>query len=256
MLKIATWNVNSLNVRLSQVLEWLEKNQPDVLALQEIKMQNTQFPFAAIEAMGYHAVVSGQKAYNGVAILSRTEGIDKVDNLAHFTDPQRRILGITWQGIRIFNVYVPNGSEVGCDKYQYKLTWLQHLLQMMQSELNQHDKLIILGDFNIAPADEDVYDATKFTDSILVSVAERKALEQLFNLGLQDTFQLFLPQKNRFSWWDYRAAAFKRNLGARIDLILASKLLAIQCISCEIDTTPRSLPRPSDHAPVMATFSL
>lgn len=255
MLKIATWNVNSLTVRLSQVVEWLKENQPDVLALQEIKMQNDAFPFTIFEELGYHALVSGQKTYNGVAMLSCIRGNQPLTELIDFADdPQRRVLGMLWQDIYIVNVYVPNGNLVGCDKYQYKLIWLNHLYQTAQILLNQYDKLIILGDFNIAPTDEDVFDPIQWKDGILVSPLERDALQRLLTLGLQDIFRLFAQTPQSFSWWDYRANAFRRNLGARIDLILASASLITQCASCTIDKTPRRLPRPSDHTPVIATF--
>lgn len=255
MLKIATWNVNSLTVRLSQVVEWLNENQPDVLALQEIKMQNNTFPFTIFEELGYHALVSGQKTYNGVAMLSRIRVNQILTELIDFADdPQRRVLGMLWQDICIVNVYVPNGNSVGCDKYQYKLTWLNHLHHTAQILLSQYDKLIILGDFNIAPTDEDVFDPIQWKDGILVSSLERDALQRLLTLGLQDTFRLFAQTPQSFSWWDYRANAFRRNLGARIDFILVSSSLVTQCSSCTIDKTPRRLPRPSDHTPVIATF--
>ncbi len=256
MLKIASWNVNSLKVRLPQVIDWLNEHQPDVLALQEIKTQDQNFPLADIQAAGYHAAYAGQKTYNGVALLTRQPVNHVVTDFSNFDDPQRRILAATYGEVRIWNVYVPNGAMVDSEKYAYKLNWLEQLRQTLIAELKIYSQLIVLGDFNIAPQDADVYDPPSWAGKILVSPKERAALQALQNLGLQDTFRLFEQTEKSFSWWDYRVNSFKRNLGVRIDLILANKALISTCQSSFIDKQPRSLPKPSDHTPVVATFDI
>jgi len=253
-MKIATWNVNSLKVRLAQVLQWLEENQPDVLALQEIKLTDDNFPLAEINAAGYQAVYAGQKTYNGVAILSKTKATEITTDFPDFVDPQRRVLAATISGVRILNVYVPNGSSIDSDKYVYKLQWLQQLIQYTKQQLSEHEKFIILGDFNIAPADIDVHDPELWRDSVLCSEKERVALQQLLALGLVDVYRQ-LKTTGEYSWWDYRQAAFRRNMGLRIDLILASSNYAAICKEASIDKLPRKWERPSDHAPVMAEFA-
>lgn len=253
-MKIATWNVNSLKVRLPHVLQWLEQQQPDVLALQEIKMIDDVFPRDELAEAGYQTVSNGQPTYNGVALLSRTAIEDVVTEIPDFADPQRRVLGATIEGVRIFNLYVPNGAEVDSDKYQYKLAWLQHLRSLLAAELEQHEKLVVLGDFNIAPADIDVHDPAKWEGAVHVSPAERAELNALLDLGLVDTFRALYPETQVFSWWDYRRFAFKRNAGLRIDHILASKFYAGSCQLCAVDAEPRAWERPSDHAPVYAEF--
>ncbi|MDM8561698.1 exodeoxyribonuclease III [Candidatus Parabeggiatoa sp. HSG14] len=255
MLKIATWNVNSLRVRLLHVLDWLQNHKPDILALQEIKMTDAQFPIETIQEIGYHAIFSGQKTYNGVALLSRLEGNDIVTDLPLMEDPQRRVLGATYNSVRVLNLYVPNGEAVGSEKYYYKLNWLKHLHDYVRESLKNYSRLIVLGDFNIAPDDRDLYDPAVWKGRILVSELERNALKNLLDLGLSDTFRLFEQPPASFSWWDYRAGSFQRNRGVRIDLILASKTPSSDCITCTIDTEPRSLERPSDHTPVVATFN-
>jgi exodeoxyribonuclease-3 len=254
MFKVATWNVNSLRVRLPQVLDWLQIHKPDILALQETKLTNNQFPVEVIRSAGYHAVFAGQKTYNGVALLSRVEGSEVIMDLPDLTDPQRRLLGATYNTLRVLNLYVPNGATVDSDKYQYKLNWLKHLHHYVCDNLNHYSHLIVLGDFNIAPADRDVCDPGVWEGSVLVSQPERTALQELLNLGLHDTFRLFEQPTESFSWWDYRGNAFRRNHGMRIDLILASTPLSSACTASMIDVTPRRLERPSDHAPVIATF--
>ena len=256
MLRIATWNVNSLRVRLAHVIDWLNQKQPDVLALQEIKLTDSVFPLEALQEVGYHAVFAGQKTYNGVALLSRTPASDVMTDFPTLEDPQRRILGASFGDVRVLNLYVPNGSEVGSEKYAYKLNWLQHLYQHVKTEREQYSKFIIVGDFNIAPDDRDVHDPEAWQGSILVSPAEREALQNILDLGFYDSFRLFEQDAGHFSWWDYRAAAFRRNRGVRIDLILTSEALKPHCISCQTDIEPRKLERPSDHAPVMAEFDL
>jgi len=256
MLKIATWNVNSLNVRLPQVLDWLREQQPDILALQETKLTDPDFPILDIAEAGYQAVFAGQKTYNGVALLSRLPADAIVTDLPGLNDPQRRVLGATVGNTRVLNLYIPNGQAVGSDKYIYKLNWLDHLTTWLQMELAKYPQLVMLGDFNIAPEDRDVHDPIAWTGQILCSEPERNAFRRLLQLGLQDSFRLFPQEPNTFSWWDYRAAAFRRNMGLRIDHILASPALAAVCTTCRVDKTPRRLERPSDHAPVIAEFAI
>lgn len=254
-MKIATWNVNSLRVRLPHVLQWLAAAQPDVLAIQETKTVDEQFPLAEIEAAGYQAVFAGQKTYNGVAILSKQAASDVVTDIPGLDDPQRRILAATIDGVRVVDLYVVNGSEVGSDKYAYKLDWLAKVTAWLQQQAVQYPKLVVLGDFNIAPEDRDVYDPVAWAGQILCSAPERTALQAIQALGLSDVFRQFEQAEKSFSWWDYRAAGFRRNLGLRIDLILASKALADACTSCVIDREPRTWEKPSDHTPVVAEFS-
>jgi len=255
-MKIATWNVNSLKVRLGQVLDWIDTHRPDTLVLQEIKQVTEDFPTAAFEEKGYRSLASGQKTYNGVAVIARDTINDPVTDFPGFDDPQRRILATTVGGVRVVNLYVPNGSEVGSEKYAYKLGWLDALRGFLADELKVHEKLVVLGDFNIAPADEDVYDPEKWGDSILCSPKERAALEAVMELGFTDVFRSFDQPEATFSWWDYRAAGFRRNAGLRIDLILASDTMSKACTASYVDKEPRALERPSDHAPVVAEFSL
>jgi exodeoxyribonuclease-3 len=254
--RCASWNVNSLRVRLPQVLDWLESAQPDLIGLQETKTQDDDFPLIDIEAAGYEAVYSGQKTYNGVAILSRLpfSPTDVVTGIPGLDDPQRRILAATYGEIRFINVYVPNGSVVGSDKYGYKLEWLNKLYCYLKQQLEQYQKLIVVGDFNIAPEDRDVHDPQAWEGSVLVSPKERQAFHSVQQLGLYDSFRLFNSDEGKFSWWDYRAAAFRRNMGLRIDHILVSQSLRDSCTGCSIDTEPRRWERPSDHAPVYADF--
>jgi exodeoxyribonuclease-3 len=254
-MKIATWNVNSMKVRLPHVVEWLQNHDPDILVLQEIKQLTENFPSEALEEIGYRSIANGQKTYNGVAVISKTSPDDPVLELPGLDDPQRRVLATTIGGLRVVNLYVPNGSEVGSEKYAYKLDWLGALRDWLADELQQHENLVVLGDFNIAPADADVYDPEKWGDAILCSPAEREALGKLIELGLIDVFREFDQPEGTFSWWDYRAAGFRRNAGLRIDLILASKAMAGSCTSSYVDKEPRGWERPSDHAPVIAEFS-
>ncbi len=255
-MKIATWNVNSMNVRLPHVLEWLQASNPDVLVLQEIKQVTEAFPGDALAEIGYASVANGQKTYNGVAVISHSEPQDTVLEFADFDDPQRRILAVTLDSVRIVNLYIPNGSEVGSEKYDYKLRWLATLRDFLEDEMSRHEKLVVLGDFNIAPADADVYDAEKWGEGILCSPSERAALNELTALGLTDVFRKFEQPEKSFSWWDYRAAGFRRNAGLRIDLILASEAMAAACTASYIDKEPRVWERPSDHTPVIAEFSI
>lgn len=255
-MKIATWNVNSLNVRLPHVLEWLSSAEPDVLVLQEIKQVTEKFATEAFAELGYNAVANGQKTYNGVALISRSEATDQVTDFPGFEDPQRRILVATIDGVRVVNLYIPNGHSVGSEKYEYKLQWLAALEQFLAAELKVHHKLVVLGDFNIAPDDRDVYDPEKWGEGILCSPPERAALANLIKLGLADVFRQFEQPEKTFSWWDYRAAGFRRNAGLRIDLILATDALATACKASYVDREPRTWERPSDHTPVVAEFSV
>lgn len=255
-MKIATWNVNSLRVRLPHVLDWLEQAQPDVLAVQETKMTDPEFPVDTFFQQGYHTVFSGQKTYNGVALISREPPTDTVTDIPGFDDPQRRVLAATLGEVRVVNLYVPNGSEVGSDKYAYKLDWLRALHGFLVDDLKQYPQTVVLGDFNIAPHDRDVHDPVAWHEKILCSTPERQALERLLALGLVDVFRQIDPEVTQYTWWDYRAAGFRRNLGLRIDLILASRALAEGARSCVVDIAPRKLERPSDHAPVIAEFGV
>jgi exodeoxyribonuclease III len=252
--KIATWNINSMNVRQPHVTEWLQAHEPDVLVLQEIKQTTDKFPADALMELGYHSVASGQKTYNGVAVVSKTPARDAVTDFPDCEDPQRRILASTVDGVRVINLYVPNGSEVGSEKYEYKLNWLRSLRSFLQAELAEHENVVVLGDFNIAPADADVYDPEKWGDAILCSPLEREALGALLDLGLTDVFREFEHPEGTFSWWDYRAAGFRRNAGLRIDLILTSEKMTTCCTASYVDKEPRAWERPSDHAPVVAEF--
>jgi exodeoxyribonuclease-3 len=250
--KIATWNVNSLKVRLPQVLDWLAAQRPDVLCLQETKLEDKAFPFAEIEATGYRAVHHGQKTYNGVAILAKGEALDVVRNIPDFDDMQARVIAATLGDTRIVCAYMPNGQAVGSDKYEYKLKWLGALKAWLKDELARHPRLALLGDYNIAPDDRDVHDPKAWAGQILCSEAERDAFRALVELGLADAFRLFEQPEKIFSWWDYRMLGFQKNLGLRIDHILLSPALAAECTACAIDRAPRKLERPSDHAPVFA----
>ena len=254
-MKIATWNVNSMNVREPHVVEWLQNHDPDVLVLQEIKQLTEKFPAAALQELGYHSIASGQKTYNGVAVISKTPANDPVTDFPDLDDPQRRILATTIGDVRVVDLYIPNGSEVGSEKYEYKLNWLRSLRNFLEAEMQQHENLVVLGDFNIAPADEDVYDPEKWGEAILCSPLERQALRELIDLGLTDVFRKFDQPEGAFSWWDYRAAGFRRNAGLRIDLILTSQGMTERCTASYVDKEPRAWERPSDHAPVVAEFA-
>jgi exodeoxyribonuclease-3 len=256
MLKLASWNINSLTVRLDQVLDWLESANIDVLALQETKIINERFPASAFIERGYHLAYSGQKTYNGVALISRFPISDTLMDLPSLDDPQRRILVATIAGIRVVNLYVPNGAAVDTDKYHYKLDWLTKVHAFIASELKNHPKLTVLGDFNIAPEDRDVHDPIAWQGCVLVSPAERAAFQQLLALGLEDSFRRFTTEEKHYSWWDYRAGSFRRNRGLRIDHILLSQELANLCHFATIDKVPRQAQRPSDHTPVWVELAL
>ncbi len=244
---ITTWNVNSLNVRLSHVLDYLDRHEPDILALQETKLPDEKFPRNEIEAAGYQVCYSGQKTYNGVAIISKQPCEHVISDVPDLDDPQRRLLATTIDDMRIINIYIPNGQEVGSEKYDYKFRWLSAVRNYLQSELNQHDRLIVLGDFNIAPADIDVHDPKRWHEKIMCSSKERTWFSSLLELGLIDTLRSFQPLQPLHTWWDYRLSAFDRNWGIRIDHLLATPNLTVTDVG--VDTTYRALERPSDHAP-------
>ena len=250
-MRIATWNVNSLRVRMPHLKDWLAANPMEVVALQETKLADPDFPRAELEALGLQVAFSGQRTYNGVALLARGELGDVVAGIPGFEDEQKRVLAATVGGVRVIDVYVPNGQAVGSDKYEYKLRWLAALRDYVAAELARHPRLVVLGDYNVAPEDRDVHDPEAWRGQVLVSDAERAAFGRLRELGFADAFRLFEQPERSFSWWDYRMAAFRRNLGLRIDHVLLSPDLAPRCRACTIDVEPRKLERPSDHAPVL-----
>jgi len=255
-MKIATWNVNSLKVRLPHVLDWLAAQQPDVLCLQETKTEDVNFPAAELQAAGYHAAFSGQKTYNGVAVLSRQAPADVHVGIPGFADEQKRVIAASIGDLRVICIYVPNGQDVASDKYQYKLRWLEALSSWLRQELAAHPRLALLGDYNIAPEDRDVHDPAAWQGQVLCSEPERAAFRQLTGtLELRDAFRLFEQADKQYSWWDYRMAAFRRNAGLRIDHILLSAALSAECRACSIDKAVRALERPSDHAPVLAELA-
>lgn len=255
-MKIATWNINSLRVRLPHVLHWLEINQPDVLALQETKTEDRNFPVAELQAAGYRSTFSGQPAYNGVALLSRLPMQVVATGLPDFRDPQKRVLAATIGDLAVLNLYVPNGQTVDSDKYRYKLEWLAQLQRWVMMLLAKYPQLVLLGDLNIAPQNRDVHDPDLWNGQVMVSAPERAAFHSLLECGLQDSFRLFEKGGGHYSWWDYRASAFRRNQGMRIDHILLSPALAEHSASTAIDREPRGWERPSDHTPVIAELDI
>src|SRR5260221_5450366 len=254
-MKLATWNVNSLKVRLPHLADWLAKAQPDIVCVQELKTEDAKFPRAELQALGYQAAFSGQKTYNGVAILSRSAPADSSTGMPGFADEQKRVIAATVDGVRVVCVYCPNGQAIGSEKYDYKLRWYAALRDYLAAELRRHAQLAVAGDVNVAPADRDVHDPKVWEGQVHVSEPERMAWRALLELGLKDTFRLFEQPEKIYSWWDYRMVAFRRNAGLRIDQILVSEALAKRCIACGVDKEPRKLEPPSDHAPVMAEFS-
>lgn len=256
MIKIASWNVNSLPVRLEQVLAWCDENDIDICALQETKVIDANFPQLALKKQNYHAVFSGQKMFNGVAIISRLPATAVMTDMPMFCDPARRIIAATIGGVRVINIYVPNGAAIDSDKYSYKLAWLSAVTSFIQDQLSHFNQLVVLGDFNIAPEDRDVYNPVVWQNKILVSPLERQAFKSLLCQGLHDSFRLFYQAEKSFSWWDYRALGFRLNHGLRIDHILLSDALSQQCHSSQIDTKPRKSVRPSDHAPVWVELKI
>lgn len=255
-MKIATWNVNSLRVRLEHVQNWLTEHKPDVLCLQEIKLINEDFPIDAIKECGYHSLFNGQKTYNGVANLSLAEPQDVLLDIPELDDAQRRFIAASYGDTRVINVYVPNGQALDSDKFVYKQQWFEKLHAYIKQQLKQYTRVVLLGDFNITLADEDIHDPEEWAGQIHCSDTERTMLNNLMQLGLFDTFRKFEQEEKSFSWWDYRAAAFRRNRGLRIDLILSSDKLQQAASACYIDKEPRKLERPSDHTPVIAEFTV
>ena len=255
-MKITTWNVNSLNVRLPQVQNWLADHQPDILVLQELKLDQDKFPAAALQMMGWHSVWSGQKTYNGVAIISRSEPQDVHVGLPTLPDdPQRRVISATVNGVRVINVYCVNGEALDSPKFQYKEQWFAALTEFLRNELSRHEKLVLLGDFNIAPADADCYAPEKWREKILCSSIERQWFQNLLDLGLTDSLRQIHPEGAFYTWFDYRGAMFQRNQGLRIDHILTSRAMASALQDVQVDYDTRALERPSDHAPVWAQFA-
>jgi exodeoxyribonuclease-3 len=255
-MKIASWNVNSLRVRLDQVLDWLEQNPVDALCLQELKLSDDEFPRKEFADVGYQAQFTGQKTYNGVAILSKKELQHVVTDLPGMDDPQRRFICGEINGLTLVNVYVPNGQELGSEKFSYKQEWFAHLQTAMRELLKKHTKVVLVGDFNITPTDLDVHDPKKWQGKIHCSDVERLMLQKLMSEGLYDTYRQFNDQGDHFSWWDYRGGGYRANEGLRIDLILSSAACLSKAKNCTIDETPRKLERPSDHTPVIAEFEL
>ncbi|MSQ54657.1 MAG: exodeoxyribonuclease III [Betaproteobacteria bacterium] len=254
-MKLATWNVNSLRVRLPHLLDWLSAARPDVVCLQELKLEDAKFPRTEIEAAGYRVAHFGQKTYNGVAILARAEIAEVSTGMPGFEDEQKRVIAASISGVRVVCVYCPNGQEVGSDKYAYKLRWFGALREYLSAELARHPGLAVMGDFNVAPEDRDVHDPKAWEGQVHVSQPERAAWNALLELGLKDSFRLFEQPEKTFSWWDYRMMGFRRNAGLRIDQILLSAALAARCTACTIDKAPRKLERPSDHAPVVCELA-
>jgi exodeoxyribonuclease-3 len=255
-MKLATWNVNSLKVRLPQVLNFLTVHKPDVLCLQETKIEDANFPVMDITAAGYQAIFSGQRTYNGVAILSLQAPEEITMGIADFDDPQKRVISALINGVRVVCVYVPNGENVASAKYGYKLDWLGRVKACLKLELEKYPRLAILGDYNIAPEDRDVHDPKVWEGKVLFSEPERAAFRELVVLGFCDGFRLFDQAEKSYSWWDYRTNGFKRGLGLRIDHILLSPELAKSCKSCSIDQVRRAHERPSDHAPVLIEIDI
>ncbi|MBP7666050.1 MAG: exodeoxyribonuclease III [Burkholderiaceae bacterium] len=254
-MKLATWNVNSLAVRLPQLVDWLGQQQPDVLVLQETKLTDDKFPHADITAAGWHSVWFGQKTYNGVALLARSVPQDVVRNIPGFDDPQARVIAATVDGVRVVGAYFPNGQAPGSDKFAYKMGWLQALHDWLRAELASHPQLVLMGDFNIAPDDRDVFDPVAWAGQIHCTPEERAHFQALCGLGLVDAFRLFDQPPRTWSWWDYRNLAFRKNQGLRIDHILVSQALQPRVTACTVDKLPRKNERPSDHAPVLATLA-
>jgi len=258
--KLATWNINSLKVRLPQVLAWLESSPVDALCLQELKLTDDKFPIDAFTEAGYQAVWAGQKTYNGVAIITKAVTTDVQRNIPGFDDPQQRVIATTLPSptgdVRVISAYCPNGQAVGSDKYAYKLQWFEALRSWLRDELQRYPRLAILGDYNVAPQDEDVHDPAKWLGDILLSEPAPAALNALLELGLTDAFRMFEQADKAFTWWDYRRFAFRRNAGLRIDHVLLSDALRPHCTACIIDKAPRANEQPSDHTPVIATLDL
>jgi exodeoxyribonuclease-3 len=255
-MKVATWNVNSLNVRLPHLLDWTARHAPDVLCIQETKLEDARFPRDALREIGYEAAVNGQKTYNGVAILSRLPLAEVTSGIAGWEDEQKRVLSATVSGVRVVCVYVPNGEKIGSAKFDYKMKWMAALREWLAPELARYPALVVAGDYNVAPEARDVHDPAVWENKIHFTGPEREALHAICEIGLTDAFRLFEQPERSYTWWDYRMMAFRRKMGLRIDHILLSSELAQRCRACTIDIEPRKLERPSDHAPVIAELSL
>ncbi len=254
-MQLATWNVNSLNVRLPQVLAWLAANPVDVLALQELKLTDDKFPLQAFTDIGYLAQWFGQKTYNGVALLSKAPASDVIKNIPGFEDEQSRVLCATIDGVRVIGAYFPNGQEPGSDKFAYKMRWLDALREWVRTEMARHPQLVLMGDYNITFDDLDVWDPVGLRETIHCTTEERNHLQGLIGLGLHDAHRLFEQPPKSFSWWDYRMLGFQKGRGLRIDHILITDALKARTTACTIDRTPRKNPQPSDHAPVVLTLA-
>jgi exodeoxyribonuclease III len=255
-MKLATWNINSLNVRIDHVLDWVGRHEPDVLCLQETKLEDAKFPRDVLKTAGYDAVFHGQKTYNGVAILSRLPVRDVATGIPGLDDDQKRVLSATIAGVRVICVYVPNGEKIGSAKFDYKMRWMGALRTWLSDELSRHPTLAVCGDYNVAPEERDVHDPAMWEDKIHFTQPEREALHGLLGVGLKDAFRLFEQPERSYTWWDYRMMAFRRKMGLRIDHILLSPKLAKLCTACTIDVEPRRAERPSDHAPVIAELDV
>ncbi len=260
-MKIASWNVNSLRVRVEHVSDWLTANQPDLLCLQELKMPDSEFPQDTFTELGYHSVFTGQKTYNGVAILSKKPLDNVVIDLPHFEDPMRRYIAGDYamgngEKLRIVNVYVPNGQALDSDKFVYKRAWFEKLRHAMRNTLAENPNTVLVGDFNITPSNLDVHDPKKWSGKIHCSDIERLMLQKLMGEGLYDTFRHFNKNGDQFSWWDYRGAGYRANEGLRIDLVLSSSAMLDKAIASNIDETPRKLERPSDHTPAISEYAI
>jgi exodeoxyribonuclease III len=255
-MRLATWNVNSLNVRLPHLIAWLERERPDVVCLQETKLEDARFPVAPLREAGYEVLASGQKSYNGVAILTRTPPAEAANGMPGWVDEQKRVLTATVSGMRLVCLYAPNGERLGTTKFEYKMRWFEALRTWLREELARHPRLAVAGDFNIAPEACDVHDPSAWENTIHFTAPEREALHALLGIGLVDAFRLFPQPEGSYTWWDYRMYAFRRKMGLRIDLILLSPELARACTACTIDVEPRRGERPSDHAPVIAELAL
>tara|TARA_B100000575_G_scaffold287841_1_gene286833 strand:- start:668 stop:1438 length:771 start_codon:yes stop_codon:yes gene_type:complete len=256
-MKIASWNVNSLRVRLPQVLSWLKKSDVDILAIQETKVEDSSFPIKEITDAGFFCEYTGQKTYNGVTTISKKAPSETVKLINNKEQDQKRFLLTRYgKNLSVLNLYVVNGQEVGAEKYEFKLSWLKNVTMQLKKDLKKTKYYVVLGDFNIAPEDADVYDPEVWSDKILCSKKERLSLKKILDLGFKDTFRLFPQDEELFSWWDYRTGAFRRNRGLRIDLILANDNLANKCIKSYIDIGPRKNERPSDHTPVVSVFDI
>ncbi len=249
-MKITTWNVNSVNVRLTHLTQFLQEVAPDVVGLQELKCTTDKFPITEVEALGYHAVVNGQPTYNGVALISKIPITDVILDIPGFEDSEKRVITGTIAGIRVMNAYVPNGQSPDSDKYQYKLNWLMHFKRFISEQLALYPELIVIGDYNIAPTDDDVHNPASWTGKILCTDAERAAFFDLLDLGLVDGLRLEAQPRGLFTWWDYRQGGFEKNSGIRIDHLLLSRVLSRRFVGSNVHLSYRALERPSDHAPV------